>query len=316
MQWSIPLWLGPTVNSLYTELTPYLASDNKTLYFSSDRPGGIGSVDVYRSTRLDDSWQHWTQPENLGPSINRSGRTTYYTEDAAGKHAYVCWKLLPSDQSNIYRVDAAASGARVVALIHGTISDEQGNPVFARVRYERLLDGKELGSARSNPTTGEYQLTLPGGENYSIRAEKDGYFPTSEQLDLTHLTSYDSVTKNLVLAKIESGARVTLKNIFFETDKSVLLPASFSELDRVKELLNTHLEYKLQIVGHTDNTGSEQHNIELGKARADAVKAYLVSHGIAEKRLTTFSYGSAKPVATNDTEENRAQNRRVEFVLQ
>jgi OOP family OmpA-OmpF porin len=312
--WSTPLWLGPTINSPYSEMTPYLASDNKTLYFSSDRPGGIGSADVYRSTRLDDSWQHWTKPENLGYSVNQPGRTTYYTEDAAGKFAYVSWKLSPSDQSDLYRI--RVSHAQAVALLHGVVKDATGKPLLAHIRYERLSDGKELGNARSDPATGEYQLTLPAGEDYAIHAEKEGYFPTSEHIDLRNLTSFKPIERNLALSKIETGAAITLKNVFFETDKATLLPASSPELDRVKDLLTSHPEYKLSIAGHTDNTGSEQHNIELGKDRAEAVKAYLISHGIIAERLTTVSYGSTKPVASNDTEEGRAQNRRVEFVLQ
>ena len=311
--WSTPLWLGQTVNSAYSEMTPCLASDNKTLYFSSDRPGGIGSVDVYCSHRLDDSWQHWTPPENLGPAVNRAGRTTYYTEDASGKHAYVSWKLTASDQSDIYRIKV--SHAQAVALLHGVVTDAAGKPILARIRYERLSDGKDLGSARSNPATGEYQLSLPAGEDYAIHAEKDGYFPISEHIDLRSLTTFKSIERNLTLSKIETGAAITMKNVFFETDKATLLSASYPELDRVKDLLTSHSEYKLQIAGHTDNTGSEQHNVGLGKDRAEAVKAYLLSHGIAADRLTTVSYGSAKPVVSNDTEEGRAQNRRVEFVL-
>src|SRR5581483_10436465 len=81
--WTPPLWLGPDINSKAAEMTPFLASDNKTLYFSSERPGGIGSLDVYRSVRQDDTWKHWSKPEDLGPGVNRPGRTSYYTEDAS-----------------------------------------------------------------------------------------------------------------------------------------------------------------------------------------------------------------------------------------
>ena len=312
--WSEPRWLGPTVNSRYAEMTPFLASDNKTLYFSSDRPGGIGDVDVYRTTRVDDSWQNWTPPVNVGESVNRTGRTTYYTEDARGKYAYITWKPDAGAQSDIYRVRVAQ--VRAVALVHGVVTDAKSKPISARIRYERLSDGKSLGSARSDPTTGAYQINLPAGEEYAIHAEKDGYFPTSEHLDLTKLTAFESIEKNLTLSKIETGAAVVLRNVFFETDKAVLLPASFPELDRVASLLQQQPDYTLSIAGHTDSTGSEPHNIELGKARATAVRTYIISRGVSPDRLTANSFGSEKPVATNATEEGRAENRRVEFVLE
>ncbi len=316
--WSTPLWLGPDINSRFADMTPYLASDNKTLYFSSERAssamqGGIGEADVYRSVRLDDSWQHWTKPENLGSSVNRPGRTTFYTEDAEGKYAYLVWRKTAADESAIYRIRVERK--RPVALVHGIVTDANGKPLAAHIEYERLADGAKVGSARSDPATGEYQIELPAGESYALRAERDGYFPTSEHLDLTHLTGFEPVARNLTLNKIESGAAITMKNVFFETDKATLLPASFEELDRVKDLLAARPEFKLQIAGHTDSTGSEAHNQRLAKDRADAVATYLAAHGVAPDRLPTIGYGSAKPIAPNTTEEGRAENRRVEFIL-
>jgi outer membrane protein OmpA-like peptidoglycan-associated protein len=234
-------------------------------------------------------------------------------EDASGKYAFISWKRSLGEQSDIYRVNVEREMA--VALIHGTVTDANGKPVVAQIRYERLRDGTLLGTARSDPASGEFQISLPAGENYALLAERDGYFPTSEHVDLTNLTSFQSVERNLRLTKIESGVAITMKNVFFETDKATLLPASFTELDRVKELLSEHPEFKLQIAGHTDSTGLESHNIRLAKDRAEAVAAYLTSHGVAVERLTTIGYGSSKPIATNTTEEGRAQNRRVEFIL-
>ncbi len=323
--WSTPLWLGPEINSRYTEMTPYLASDNKTLYFSSDRPGGIGIVDVYRSERLDDTWRHWSKPEDLGHTVNRPGRTTFYTEDAAGKYGYLCWRLTEGDPSAIYRVkvsqEQGASPAMLVALIHGIVMDSHGKPLAAEVRYERLTDTSAnkaediAGDARSDPVTGAYQLTLPAGARYALHAEREGYFPTSENIDLSHLKSYEEIARNLKLNRIQSGAAITLHNVFFETDKADLLPASFEELDRVKQLLTDHPEFKLQIAGFTDSTGTKAHNLKLSKDRAEAVVNYLNGHGIAANRLSAAGYGSAKPIAPNTTEAGRAKNRRVEFIL-
>ena len=119
----------------------------------------------------------------------------------------------------------------------------------------------------------------------------------------------------LVSFEAPGSLPTTTANVFFETDKATLLPASFGELDRVEELLASHPEFKLQIAGHTDSTGSESHNLRLAKGRAESVSTYLTSHGLSPERLTTIGFGSSKPIASNVAEEGRAQNRRVEFIL-
>jgi outer membrane protein OmpA-like peptidoglycan-associated protein len=312
--WTTPLWLGNNINSIYNEVTPYLAADNKTLYFSSDRPGGIGELDVYCTTRLDESWQHWSKPENIGPSINRPGRTSYYTEDAQGKYAYFVWRPDVHTQSDIYRAPAPKR-ENSVTLIAGKVLDEMGETLEAEIRYDRLSDGKKLGLARSNPATGEFQISLPSGEMYSLHAEKQGYLPTSESFDTKNITGFSTIEKNLTLVKIKENATIRLNNIFFETDKTSLLPASFAELDRLRDILQKDTSLHIAIEGHTDNTGSETHNKALSLGRANAVVEYLIKNGIPKIRLQANGYAAEKPIASNDTEEGKAKNRRVEFKI-
>ncbi len=310
--WSVPLWLGANINSTSNEQTPYLAADNKTLYFSSDRPGGIGELDVYRSTRLDESWQHWSKPENIGASINRPGRTSYYTEDAQGKLAYFVWKADANSQSDIFRAPAPKR-ENSVTLITGKVLDETGAPLEAEIRYDRLSDGKKLGLARSEPESGAYQITLPSGETYSLHAEKKGYLPTSESFDAKKANGFSTIEKNLILVKIKENATIRLNNIFFETDKTELLPSSNAELDRLRDILQKDSSLRIAIEGHTDNTGNPAHNKALSLGRANAVVEYLIAKGIPKTRIEAAGYASEKPIATNDTEEGKAKNRRVEF---
>ncbi len=310
--WTVPLWLGADINSVDNEQTPYLAADNKTLYFSSDRPGGFGELDVYRSIRLDDSWQHWSKPENIGSSINRKGRTSYYTEDAQGKYCYFVWRPDVNSQSDIFRAPAPKR-ENSVTLISGKVTDELGAPLEAEIRYERLSDGKLLGLARSEPETGAFEIPLPSGEIYSLHAEKQGYLPTSESFDAKKASGFSTIERNLVLVKIKENATVRLNNIFFETDKTELLPASFAELDRLREILQKDSSLYIAIEGHTDISGSEGHNKALSLGRANAVVEYLIAKGIPKSRLEAHGYAAEKPIASNDTEEGKAKNRRVEF---
>ncbi len=314
-EWGTPLWLGPDVNSRNSEMTPFLSHDGKTLYFSSDRDGGIGAVDVYSSTRLDDSWQHWSRPKNAGPSVNREGRNTFYTQDARGEFAYLCWRKLKTDEPAIFKIRVQHEKQIAVALIKGKVRDEKSRALLATIRYARLSDGKEMGRARSNPETGEYQLSLPAGEEYSVRAELDGYLPTSENFDLRRLEQYQEFVRDLTLSKIEKGTKIELKSVFFETAKAELLPSSTPELERLHGLLRDFPKVRVSIDGHTDSLGSATFNSNLSLHRAEAVKAWFVTAGIDALRMDVHGYGSQIPKASNTTEEGRAQNRRVEFLI-
>ncbi|MEI8135158.1 MAG: OmpA family protein [bacterium] len=310
--WSVPLWLGNSINSQNEEMTPYLAADNKTLYFSSDRPGGIGQLDVYRSTRLDSTWRHWSTPENVGATINRWGRTSYYTEDAQGKYAYFVWRANATSQTDIYRAPAPKRENNIT-LFAGKVLDENGNPLEATIRYDRLSDGKHLGVAHSDPVTGEYHITLPSGVSYSLYSEKSGYLPSAESFDAQSIKAFTTVERNLILTKIKENAAIRLNNIFFETDKIELLPASFAELDRLANILLRDSSLSVTIEGHTDNTGSEPHNKALSFGRAKSVMDYMNSKGINPKRLQAHGFAAEIPIASNDTDEGKAKNRRVEF---
>ena len=113
--------------------------------------------------------------------------------------------------------------------------------------------------------------------------------------------------------ELEVGDILELRNIFFEFDKAELLPESKDELDMLVDLLYDHPNMEVEISGHTDNVGSEEYNQKLSEARAKAVVDYLIAHKTDEDRLSYRGYGFAKPIATNDTEDGRQKNRRVEF---
>lgn len=118
-----------------------------------------------------------------------------------------------------------------------------------------------------------------------------------------------------IIPLYEINKIVTLQNIFFDTDKSELLPNSFEELDKLVQYLKDNSETIIEISGHTDNIGNEEHNKKLSEARAKAVADYLASNGIDKTRITYNGYGSSKPIATNDTDADRQENRRVEFII-
>lgn len=309
--WSKPLKLGKTINTGYGEGTPFLAPDNITLYFNSYRPGGYGSADIYMSKRLDDTWQNWSEPVNLGPDINTKAWDAYFTIPASGDYFYMV------KDGDIVKIKAKeAQKPNPVVVVKGLVLNAKTQEkIGASITYIDLSTGNELGIASSNPNTGEYTIILPYGKNYAFKASQKGYYSVNENIDLTNISSYKQITKDLYLSPIETGQVIRINNIFFETAKSVLKPESFFELDNLVKLLNENSAMEIAIAGHTDNVGNDDYNLKLSKDRATSVVDYLVSKGISAARLTSDGFGKTKPVAENTTEEGKALNRRVEFTI-
>jgi outer membrane protein OmpA-like peptidoglycan-associated protein len=315
--WSRPLNLGSDINTKKGEHSPYLASDGKTLYFSSNRDGGEGNYDIWVSKRLDDTWTKWSTPENLGKEVNTSGFDAYYTIDAKGEYAYMVSSKNSKGLEDIVRIKLKQEvQPDPVVLIKGRVLNAKTNePLEANIAYNGLVDGKNYGIARTNPTTGEYKIVLPYGKVYDFSANAANFIGVSETMDLSSVGGYQEITRDLYLVPIEVGSTVRLNNIFFETGKSELKEESFNELNRVVELLTNNPKMTIELSGHTDNVGNDGFNKKLSQDRANSCKAYLEGKGIAADRLKSVGYGKEKPVADNGTDEGKALNRRVEFTI-
>jgi outer membrane protein OmpA-like peptidoglycan-associated protein/Tol biopolymer transport system component len=338
--WTKPIDLGKEINTdEFTETTPFLAPDGVTLYFSSDRKGGQGSNDIYYSKRIDKSWKRWSRPVNLGPAINTDGYDAYYTISALGDYAYMVSFKDTEGKGDIVRFDlrpkttpgdtttevpiANIPAADPVVMISGKVIDSKtGKPVEATIIYENLADGEEVGTATTNPTTGEYKIVLPYGQKYSMRAVAPNFIAEGENVDLTDSTTNGTgktfkeiANKSLKLIPIEEGQIVRLNNIFFATGKSTLNKESYPELDRITISMVENKTLTIELGGHTDNTGSAEFNLELSQARADTVREYLIGKGIEPDRVASRGYGETVPVAKNDTPEGQQLNRRVEFKI-
>ncbi|ULQ52050.1 OmpA family protein [Flavihumibacter fluvii] len=318
--WTEPKSLGKKINfPEFDEMTPYLAADGVTLYFSSNREGGLGDNDIWMAKRLDNSWQKWTDPVNLGAPINSSNWDAFFTMDAGGEYAYLTTSLNSLGESDIVRVKLLErEKPDPVVLVSGNVYNlKTKEPLSASLVYETLPDGKEAGNALSSPLDGAFKIVLPYNKNYSIRAKADHFFAVSENLNLDSLVKagYKEIHKDLYLAPIEIGQVVRLNNVFFDFDKWDLRRESFVELNRVVKLLQENEAIEIEMSAHTDSKGSDEYNYKLSDDRARSVREYIISKGIAASRIISQGYGETKPVVTNDTDENRQLNRRVEFKI-
>jgi OmpA-OmpF porin, OOP family len=318
--WTEPKSLGKKINlPKFNEMTPYLASDGETLYFSSNRPGGLGDNDIWMTKRLDKSWQKWSDPVNLGSPINTEDWDAFFTLDAGGEYAYLTTNLNTYGESDIVRVKLLEKEKpNPVLLVSGNVYNAKTKePLSASLIYETLPDGAEAGNAISNATDGAFKIVLPFDKNYLIRAAADKFFAVSENLNLDSLVKagHKEIHKDLYLVPIEIGAVVRLNNVFFDFDKSNLRPESFVELDRVVALLKENPAIEIEMSAHTDSRGSDEYNFKLSDDRARSVREYIISKGIAPTRIISQGYGETKPEVDNDTDEHRQLNRRVEFKI-
>jgi len=317
--WGQPINLGETVNTPYAERSPFLHPDGKTLYFSSDGHTGLGRLDVFKSVRLSDtSWTEWSKPINLGKEINSPLDDWGYKVGVSGDSAFFAAFDHPEGFGgwDIYSISLpqSAKPSKVITL-SGKVKDSKGNPLSAKIKWEDLSTGKAIGSLNSDPRDGSYFIALPTGKNYGYYAEKQGYYPISNNIDLTDDVKLITLRKDIVMASIDDltrdTIRITINNIFFDFDQYKLKNESKPELERLVTFLEYRSDLKVEIEGHTDNIGSDEYNLNLSELRAKAVKDYLVDNNINPKRIIYRGYGSRHPIAPNDTSEGSAMNRRV-----
>jgi outer membrane protein OmpA-like peptidoglycan-associated protein len=315
--WDTPVNLGDSINTVGMELGPFIAADGTSLYFASNGHAGYGGRDIFVSRRLDSTWRNWSRAMNLGRGINTDEHESFFNVSAKGDSAYFGSQKGSLGQDDIFSIKMP-EGAKPEALllVRGIVIDATKRvPVEAAVIYEDLETGKVAGIARSSPTDGAYRVTLKAGVRYGVRAQAEGYYALSEELDTRELQEYKEVERDLELSPIVVNVAIRLNNVFFDSGKWDLRPESFPELDRLADFMRTNPSLEIHIGGHTDDVGKDADNHLLSHRRADAVRVYVQSKGIEERRLSSEGYGETKPVADNATDEGRQLNRRVEFTI-
>ncbi|WP_052732434.1 OmpA family protein [Hymenobacter terrenus] len=316
--WTKPKNLGPNVNTIKSDFAPFLAADEKTLYFASEGRGGYGKSDIFYTKRLDDTWTNWSPPRNLGPVVNSPDFDAYYTISAAGQDAYLVSSRNGTDGSkDIFRISLApAFQPEVVTLVTGRVLDvNTKKPIRAIIHYENLLTGEEIGVTETDPVDGSYTIVLPSGVQYGYRAEAKGYIAENTNLDVTAKDKYSEQKEDLFLVPFNVGQTVKMNNIFFQQSRYYLSTSSYPELARLIRVMRDYPTVEIKISGHTDNQGDPALNLKLSQDRVNEVKKYLSAHGINGSRISTEGFGGTRPIASNDQEETRAKNRRVEFTI-
>ena len=316
-QWGMPFNIGKTINTPYTDRSPRLSPDLKTLFFTSNGHYGLGGLDIFMSRRLSDtSWTQWSEPVNLGRCINSAFNEMFFFNAYDGKTIF--YSKSNSNVNNNQEIYTAKLPekfrAETTSILSGIVTDSDGRPIHSNIIWEDLNTGTYLGNLKNDPVSGTFSITLPLGRQYEYFIEADGYLPMSGIFDTRNAkeTQYqsDSITIHSINEIIEDSLCVVIKNIFFDFDKYDLKPESMGEIRHLAKFLAANPDLTVQIAGHTDNVGSDQHNQQLSENRAKAVKDALVALGIPATKIVAKGYGSTRPISNVD-----AENRRVEFSI-
>ncbi len=291
-QWTAPVNMGYPINTQYDDFFYSPTVNGKFAYITSNRPGGKGGYDIYKVT-------YWGPDKT--PLVS--------TED------FLISSILQPVNDNVIESKVDVTRKFLTVFKGNTIDLLNAQPVAATIDITDNASGKITESVNTNSATGKFLITLPSGKNYGIAVKANNYLFHSENFDLPDGGEDNIVSKTIQLKNIAIGNTITLTNIFFDLGKATLRMESNAELDRLVKLMNDAPKLKIEISGHTDNTGSAAMNENLSQQRANAVVAYVVSKGIEATRLAAKGYGSKKPIATNETDAGRQQNRRTEFKI-
>ena len=313
-KWTKPVNLGELINSGGFESSPFIHHDNNTLYFSSNYHMGMGGFDLFYSRR--NSKGEWGKPVNIGYPINTHRDEIGLIITAKGDNAYYSSNIESETGKDIYQFELykEARPAEVSYMKGKVYNGRTRKALKASFELYDLADGRLITKSFSDYRNGEFLICIPTNRNYMLNVSKEGYLFYSENFSLEGVYHLDEpFYKNIPLKDILAGKSIVLRNVFFEIDDFELKPESIHELDMVVKLLMENPGLKVEISGHTDNQGSEEHNNQLSENRAQSVVNYLVSQGVESERLLAKGYGFSKPIESNDTPTGRANNRRTEL---
>lgn len=345
--WQAPVNLGPGINTSGDECSPFIDWDGKTLFFCSNGRSGLGGADLYKVVILDPNMQSYSYPENLGAPINSifNDRLFYHSKNSnkaflisdrgrnkvenlfsanlvystpgyyiQGSDGQLSWVEDTNAVSPLTGLKFAQLEDLPELVLTGSVTDDKQNPLAAQLdlSYTSGLTTYQY-TARSDKS-GQYSLSLPRAESYSLDCNLRGYRKYSVLIE--PVPGADMMLHNVVLEPLEVGRSYIYENILFDYDVAVIRSESFRILDDMTLTLLSNARFRAEIAGHTcDNQYTAKRDLELSQQRADAVVDYLVGKGVERSRLVAKGYGRTMPIAENETEAGKQKNRRVELKI-
>jgi outer membrane protein OmpA-like peptidoglycan-associated protein/tetratricopeptide (TPR) repeat protein len=314
-RWTEAVNMGPTINTAGDEMAPFIHADNQTLYFTSHGLPGYGGSDLFVLKKLSNG--KWGIPENMGYPINTienegslavaaDGYTAYYASDREDSRGGL----------DIYSFTLPTHARPYKTLyVKGNITDaisKKGLP--ANLELTDNASGTLINKVQTDEL-GNYFITLPEGKDYTFTVNRKGYLFYSSAYALSSAAPDSTYVKNIALEPIKLASSFVFTQVLFDNNSYALLPASLPELNKLVQILEENPSMHIQISGYTDNIGKPADNLVLSTNRAKSIVNYVSGKGIATDRLSYKGFGSDNPIATNETPEGRALNRRTSFTI-
>jgi len=329
-EWSEAEPLPAPINTAGDEKAPFMHSDSRTLYFAARPPRdengkedlaaghrGIGGYDIFYS-RLDDDGS-WSRPKNLGNPINTPQDEHGLIVSADGRTAYFASSRFRGVGGlDIYGIDLPKEARpQDILIVKGEVKDEAGKAVTDATVSITYMDTRKTEVLKVDPADGHYAtvVNLKAGSDVIVTVKKPDHVFDSRSYSLEDTVRGGVAEADMKLEKIEVGKSYRVNDIKYATNSAEITGASRFILDELIIFLKENPTVRIEVQGHTDNVGDMESNMTLSRDRALTVAEYLTGHSIKASRLTSNGYGPTVPIASNSTEEGRAENRRTTFVI-
>jgi outer membrane protein OmpA-like peptidoglycan-associated protein len=317
--WGTAKNIGEPINTEGNDKSPFIHSDSHTLYFSSDGHLGFGKMDVFYSRMQDDGT--WGEPQNIGTPINSEEDEHGFVVSTDGKLVYFGSDKLKSQGKGGFDIFSfylyKEARPEKVVFLKGTLKDENNEVIKDATIEIKNPKTNEVTEFKVDSTDGSYAAVVTLKKNdkviMNVKSEKKDIFYS--KLFTEKDTADTFVNLDMNVQTLEKGKTIQINDIHYATNSAEIVEESKLILDELVALMKKHPSMKIAIYGHTDNQGDMELNMALSTDRAFSVMEYLQQQGIEKNRLTFKGFGPTKPIATNDTEEGRALNRRTEFEI-
>jgi outer membrane protein OmpA-like peptidoglycan-associated protein len=314
-EWKKAVKLNSVINTNGNEKSPFIHSDSKTLYFSSDSLPGLGGFDIFKCQM--DSNGNWTKPVNLGYPINTDADEVGFFVSLDGKTGYFASNKLNNGKGgfDIYSFELYPEARpNLVYFQKGDLKEDDEIPIPAQIEVRDAVT-KKMTKIDVDSITGEYAFVVDFKNDLIISVKKEGFAFESKYVSQKDTNNFKPKVVEVSMKKLVVGGQYTINDILFATNSYEINDTIKTVLDEFIDYLSQNPYLRVALQGYTDNVGNPGDNMILSENRAKAVYDYLISHSVSSTRVTYKGFGETKPIADNNTEEGRAKNRRTVFVV-